>query len=430
MLLSEPTASPTVALAGTITPVSTDTPVPVDTRLPSATFTPTTTAASTGTSAPASALTPELYAGTPGPSDPKILFMAAGGCAAMSVSLSGGGPQPLAAVPPADCGEAEISPDGTRLAYIGLPGKNTIRAAGIDGSGPPVEIRIPDYKGLPRTIWAVKWSPDGNRLALVASGYADGDDGTPIIRDSWGYLYTMAADGGGTLKRIQNTGIEPAFAQAISWSADSRWILTLDDKSPSNDLEVLPFAYRESDSYSACVANADWSMQTAIHYDWSPDSRYISYLFPFKPPDPGLPADSPDEGEYLVIAELKTSNAMGEWWLIPRRSLPLPGAEESRNSWSPDIGARWSPDGASFLLFNDRTMSLVILEKDGSIRNPVVTLAQRPLYADWSPDGKWIIMVEPGPAADSGGILSVVRPDGADLRALANGVGTGSIVWK
>jgi Tol biopolymer transport system component len=342
----------------------------------------------------------------------------------MSVSISGGGAQSITTNPPADCAAVKISPDGKRMAYLGLPDRDTIQVVNIDGTGRKEIVRFTPVADKPRDIWDFSWSPNSMKIAMLVSAIGQLQGGETVVNTYFGWLYYVSSSGGAKPVRINTVGIETGWYFPPAWSPDSRWTLEMDGKTPSDAVEYYPYAYRIADSHSVMVAYDD-TLQFGVGYDWSPDSRYISHIFFEKPPQGcDLEESSPQEQMYLVLAEIGSQAAPA------KQCIPLPDPSASYPEvWSVPFGARWSPDQSSFLVFNTHTHSLYVLGKDGTIRNEVISLEPPPDItnwapdAHWSPDGKWIIFVRDG-------VLGILRPDGTDLRWLASGVGRGPIIWK
>jgi len=100
-------------------------------------------------------------------------------------------------------GDADISPDGARVAFdsVRSNGRFEIWVANIDGSHPQQLTNGPgSWQGSPH------WSPDGRRIAFNSLG----DD------RQW-HIWTIDADGGSLEQISQAAGLP-------TWSADGRWI--------------------------------------------------------------------------------------------------------------------------------------------------------------------------------------------------------------
>jgi hypothetical protein len=419
------TPSPTVTGMPTVAPTVTPTARPTATRSPTATATSTDTP--TSTLIP----TPTIFKGTPGPVDRLILYMpSAGGCTVMSVSTAGGGSAAVTKAQPEDCVSAEISPNGKRIVFVGQSDPAVVYTANTDGSNRKLLTRIPLFHSLPVRAWTARWSPNSQRIAIVTDRTVGGT-GTdePFVNGDFSSLYTIAA-GGGALRRIGIMGFEKQINNPLAWSPDGKWIFLLDARSPADDFAYYGFVYRESDSHYNYIAYPDSGGVCFYHcaFDWSPDSKSLSVVF-MELPERAL-ALGFDPAQQVITISSFTSTEFAKATFVPLPVLAPSHPDTEGSGWSAGIGARWSPDGKTFLAMQAAGNILTILGLDGTIQNVVLPLPQEPLTADWSPDGKWIYFVLPGPTPESGGTLGIVRPDGSDERILAYDVLPESIVWK
>ena len=143
---------------------------------------------------------------------------------------------------PQDAGEADWSPDGTRIAY-------TSGAAGRDDreQRPRIWVRRADGSDVRQLTddpgFAPDWAPDGNRILYIGGDYR---------------LYVINADGTGR-RRIGNVGP----IRSARWSPDgTRIALTMAD--------------------AIWIINADGSglrriRQSASEPSWTPDGRHLVF---------------------------------------------------------------------------------------------------------------------------------------------------------
>lgn len=398
------------ALAGTGTPASTGTPgsatrtaaagttsirTATPTLKPTATPKPTNTSTPTMTSTPSSTPTPTIFAGEPGDREMQLFFLAPGACEAMRVSISGGGPELLTTNPISDCSQARLSPDGKRLAFIDQTNRQIIQTVNLDGSGRKEVTRIKDVAGVTRTIWSLDWSRDGKKIAFQA---------TSTTNAECGGLYVIPATGSNYPKTMKTRCLERTAAEKLTWSPDSRWLLSFDQASAS-DTTLYPFAFRESDSRVVQIALTDAGSSDA-HYEWSPDSTSVVHLA-------ALPESS--DPLTLVVSTLSEEKSY----------IALPSSD-----YDAAFGAVWTPDGASFLLYDTKKRALIFLNSEGIVENLAIALGRAPALVRWSSGGQWLAILEPGNSEESDGALIIVRRDGSDLRILAYGVNTGALIWK
>ncbi|MFN2298506.1 MAG: hypothetical protein ACK2UB_06645 [Anaerolineales bacterium] len=395
-----------IGASATPFPSSTATTTRTATGTATLTFTPTVTSSPTVTDTPTATFTPTLFAGEPEENEPALLFLAAGGCEALRIPVSGGEPESQTATIPPDCSLPEISPDGKKIAYVSQPEGNTIQTVNIDGSWKRMVTKLAASTGAGRTIWAFEWSPDAQKIAYAASAYTK----DPLeVSETSAFLYTVALSSGYATE-MKALGIEAPLADRIAWSPDGIWVFAFDMGNPL-ETDSFPYAFRASDSRTVWIAREDPYLG---HYDWSPDSLFLSSVVPEKPDNGALPADAPEDQNYIVIFGLDES----------RYYVAL-----EEKGYDPVFGARWFPDRSAFLLFRLTTGVLAVITTEGEYRNTVAALEQAPSFVSFSPDGEWIALVERSSSEETGGTLMVVRPDGTDLRILARGVGDAPPVW-
>jgi Tol biopolymer transport system component len=358
------------------------------------TFTPTRTQKPTATFTPSNTLTPTLFQGEPVAKEYHILFLAAGRCEISSVALSGGAPEVVTTDPPANCTRAELSPGGTRLAYIDPATEKKIVMVNADGSGDRDVTRLQESPTVQRTIWAFQWSADGKKIVYAA----------PTMDSECGRLFVVPSSGSNYPKSVKTHCMDRAYAGQISWSPDGRWIFS-HDILVTEEKVSYPFAFRESDSRAVQIALTDMGTP-GMHFDWSPDSKFLAHvaLLPERSAQQTLVRSGLDETKDYV-------------------SLPA-------SDFDAGFGARWTPDGKSFVLYNEKMRELVLLDDTGALQNRLAPLDRAPAFIRWSPDGEWLAIVEPQEDAGQGAALIVIRRDGTDLRILAYGIADGSVVWK
>jgi Tol biopolymer transport system component/predicted Ser/Thr protein kinase len=228
------------------------------------------------------------------PDGEEIVFTVEKGPRILRVRLSGGPPQPVAAVGAADAAEPTVrgmhmvyrlnrpypldiwrmpgraspgaehlpqeliassqtdfnpawSPDGRSIAFESLrSGTGNVWVARADGSDPMQLTRVETYAGAPR------WSPDSRRIVYYA---LDGDN-----RD----LYVMDADGG-VPRRLTH---EPSWDATGTWSRDGRWIYFKSDR--SGDLQIWKVPAEGGEAKQVTRGGGYFAMES-----W--DGRYLYY---------------------------------------------------------------------------------------------------------------------------------------------------------
>lgn len=127
-----------------------------------------------------------------------------------------------------------------------------------------------------------KWSPDGKYIAFISD--ESGED----------EIYITPQDGRG--EKIQITKNSENYKYQILWSPDSKKILWGDRNQSIHYVDV------ESKSVTKVDESPYWEITS---YDWSPDSRWITY---------GKPVNGDINGVYVYSLDSKKSTPVTDTW--------------------------------------------------------------------------------------------------------------------
>ena len=132
--------------------------------------------------------------------------------------------------------------------------------------------------------------------------------------------------------------------------------------------------------------------------------------------DPTAPAWSPD-GRRIAFA------VPGELWVVGADGT---GARRLARGASSDTRVVWSPDGRllAYIGTSDRVSGLLVVSSTGGQPTLLSGLAEE---ARWSPDGRRLVVVQPGIPREAG--LFLAAPDGRRRKRLTRGLDT-SPVWS
>ena len=332
---------------------------------------------------------------------------------------------------------ADLSPDGTRVAYSVCH-----RQPGETGLWPPPRVRdnerdvrssAPDavrfrvrmgrvlheisvwqaatHEARPVALGRVPtWSPDGERLAFLSEHDYDVDfptreHGSGQRRDSSASedrepelrLYVMAPDGNGM------RGLAPSVVGQPRWSPDGERLAYISGAGP-------PGAHNAF-SHGLHVVTLDGSHTRQLATDvvgamaWSPDGQRLAFA----------KAEGPNVALYRVAISGDDARrvAIVEGWQ-PRTPVGRPDPRRASIST-----VAWSPDGSMLLYACGRRICVVGV--DGEPVGTSVVALTGGTEAVWSPDGTRIAVISRHIAEMSSGgraWLYTMAPSGRDVRVL------------
>jgi len=274
--------------------------------------------------------------------------------------------QPL--VKTRDVGEFAWSPDGRRIAYVGLGGN--LHVVNADGSG----LRKLRGKAI---LSGLAWSPDGRRLAYTGADRGNvhiyvisASGGTPrtlvpgvqgSVLPSWSSrgsiaftsartddarIYSAEADGSRLRTLVRN-----AADSFPSWSPDGRLLLFQRRECSQSKCGTAVSVIRADGSRRRRVALVPRHPGGNLSAVWSPDGRRIA----FERPRAG------QFGDEIVVVDVEGSGL---------RNLTTGVSDAS--------AAAWSPDGRTIAYESSR--SIYVMDADGSNKRRFVDIGLRPAW--------------------------------------------------
>ncbi len=213
------------------------------------------------------------------------------------------------------------------------------------------------------------WSPDGTRLAFVGMANLETPDGQ---KQSFRTIYTVNREGSDVRHYERATPPMMLYNEPATWSPDGRHIALLLWDCHRDGEELCP-VYIE-------VINVDTSeamrvSETVSRPAWSPDSSRIAFI-QSKNGVETIATIRPDGSDLREVASLPEAVSQAA---VPTKHWPLPGSWGGPwrrwMSWSPDgseIRLHWSPfvtvdvDGSNLRIMWARRASQAEWSPDGS----------------------------------------------------------------
>ena len=285
---------------------------------------------------------------------------------------------------------ADLSPDGSRIAYSSCEGYYELAVVGIDGTK---KVFLTAHSGLDHYP---AWSPDGSQIMYIGSGAPSLVDGNA----TYAIIDTESRD-------IRYTNTRATLYPPV-WSPNGKQVAmvvlsTLNESGYGNVLATFPVDETGAEQIGTDLTKID--LITALPV-WTPDGREVVYAS-WDGTVPVVYAVQPDGGGKRTL------------WR---------GSEGS--SAVPVTHLHLSPDGSRLLIVAD---GITVIDKDGGNARQIVAprlgivtsrLSEGAL-AKWSPDGSRIAVYQRQFFADEGrrvlltAHLFTVASDGLDLRLLA-----------
>ena len=291
------------------------------------------------------------------------------------MNLGGGEPRLVAAADPGDnIAYADVSPDGSQLAYE------------VSGTGFYERVFVvPSLGGVPRMVAEggvdPHWSPDGRRVGFLRVGWGS--------RSARQELWSVCADGSDPRLHFVDSLSTGSNRFCFSWSPDGRQIVWTRGFNQERTQELVvrvlaSGAERQLTHDGAGIDEMMWTRQDDI-----------------------------------VFSSNRSGNS--NLWMMRASGGP---AVQVTSGIGPDIGMRVSSDGKTLLCLQRQYASTLWIGDLADGRSSQVTHDDRVLgTASPSPNGRQILVpvLEPDPIS-RGGAIEVMNRDGTDRRVLVSGL--------
>ena len=232
------------------------------------------------------------------------------------------------------------------------------------------------------------WSPEGSQIAYISGS----TELVSVERSS--RLHVMQSDGTG--RQPLWGGLDAVATDPPAWSPDGRWVAAAGVSDTGGRLALHLISIESGQEFvrlSDAVSGA-WS--------WSPDGQRLAFA----------KREGARLGLYTVAVDgtdaqrVTTIEGWRSWW--PSWRTP-----DISRTWVETVA--WSPDGSKILYSCN---GICVVTPDGSPVGPAPLPGN---LAAWSPNGSRIVTIstgDPNPNRRDNPVISIMAPDGSDLRVL------------
>ena len=201
-----------------------------------------------------------------------------------------------------------VSPDGSRLAYVGTGDEDQIYIAGIDGTG------VRQLTHAPNGAWSPAWSRDGTRIAYEAldSGHLLGLYVLDVASGESTQITGVNAD----YERAGDATLRPGQPLEPNFTPDGSSLVYTGGSNGHPVIRIVPVAGGES----TLLIGPRGDLRDAENGSLSPDGSLVTFL--------GRQIGGP-EGRWVADTDGSERRLLPEVYGIPCRSTPT-------GTWSAD----------------------------------------------------------------------------------------------
>jgi len=297
-------------------------------------------------------------------------------------NADGTGARPLITSVPNASG-ARFSPDGTKVAFWGEGGPDSLYLANADGTG----VRKASGDLWISTDKPITWAPDSRSVAFSS-------ESGPDLRDEQIYLVDATAT-----SPVPEPITDGRVVRALlpSWSPDAKWIAFIGIPLRNEPFRLWVVRPDGTDAHSLTTTRY---VELATP-QWAPSDKSLRLAY-------SAGAITPDKQDIFVfdlssgvetaISTDKTDERWPAWspdgaklaWLVggpptQLRILTTDGSEPIKTITSEFMGApvAWSPDGSKVYASNADHSQVTVVTVDGSVPNVSITHPRGLNLPDW-----------------------------------------------
>jgi Tol biopolymer transport system component len=244
-----------------------------------------------------------------------------------------------------------VSPDGSRIAFIGSLAENEIWLMGVNGEQPRKLLEA----AAGQRFLQLQWSPNGQRIAFLKAS-AD------RVQTS---IESQPIAGGLSVTVLSRPGV-----RSFCWLPDNRMVFSLDEPPPNDrdmNLWQLPVDQRSGQTSGEPERLTGWAGLSLLDLSATADGKHLVFV------NSGFQTD-------VYISEVGQRGVLTE----PQRLT-----FDERN----DVPSAWSPDSQSVYFWSDRSGNWDIFRQHWHSRTPeeVVLGPGEQTEPRLSPDGSWLL---------------------------------------
>ena len=301
---------------------------------------------------------------------------------------------------PAGVNPVTLSPDGKRVAFLRdskAMNQTALMVANEDGSG---EKQLAVRKSPNGFFGVVAWSPNGKTIAVAVDNTEAGVEYRSLVE--------VPVQGGAERPLTQKRW---RWVADLAWVPDGRGLVVNTQERFAGPLQIVYVSYANGEVrritndlnyYYNVSVTADSRAVATVQTEFSFDA-WVAPMAALDSAKPITTDGQEDEPTWSLDGRIVDSKlADGNIWLI--ESDGSNRKQLTSNTGGGNFFPLFSPDGHYIVFDSDRSGSEQIWRMDSDGNNPkqLTNSPFQSLFADCSPDGKWVVYSKGGRRKESG----------------------------